>query len=151
MEKVTINGQDYVPVKNSTIEHDFWLMGHIRAAGLDQVKIMEGEDPQAFVMRLLAETINSGRVFSLLGGMLIQAGTDPADWTPDLAEATAAALKKVTAPEDKAKIQSAVVELLIGFFESGLSSLMISRKSSKGTEPASSVTAAAQTGETGIT
>lgn len=137
-ERIELGGRIFTPVKNSTIEHDFWLMGHIRAAGLDQVRVEEGENPDEFVMRLLREAINSGRVFLLLGGLMIQEGTPPDKWTPVLAKETAEFLKKLTAPEDKARIQQQVVSMLIGFFETGLASLRTSRRfSGKEAQPVS--------------
>lgn len=134
MEKIKIGGWTFVPVKNSTIEHDFWLMAHIRGAGLDRIAIEEGELPEDFAVRLLGEVINSGRIFPILGGLFLPEKTSSLDWTPEVAEETMAFLKKVSDREDKAQIQRQVISLLISFFQSGLASLRISRKSS-GTGP----------------
>ena len=136
MEKITIGGRTFVPVKNSTIEHDFWLMAHIRGAGLDRIAIEEGEPPDDFAVRLLGEVISSGRIFPILGGLFLPEKIASIDWTPEVAEETVAFLKKVSDPEDKAQIQRQVISLLISFFQSGLVSLRISRKSS-GTGPQS--------------
>lgn len=132
MEKIELGGRTYVPVKNSTIEHDFWLMGQIRSAGLDEVRINPDEKPEDFALRLLRDVINSGKVFLLLGGLLIPEGTAGEDWTPELAGETAGALKKLTAPEDKEKVREQVLSLLIGFFEAGLACLTTSRSFSPG-------------------
>ena len=136
MEKIKIGGRTFVPVKNSTIEHDFWLMAHIRGVGLDRIAIEENEPPEDFAVRLLNEVINSGRIFPILGGLFLPEKTSSLDWTPEVAEETAAFLKKISDPADKALIQQQVVSLLLSFFQSGLVSLMISRKSS-GTGPQS--------------
>ena len=53
LEKITIGGRTFVPVKNSTIEHDFWLMAHIRGAGLDRIAIEEGEASDDFAVRFI--------------------------------------------------------------------------------------------------
>lgn len=132
MEKIEIGGRTYVPVKNSTIEHDFWLMGQIRATGLDEVHVRPEEKPEDFALRLLRDVINSGRVFLLLGGLLIPEGVAFEDWTPELAEKTAETLKKLTAPDDKEKVREQVLSLLIGFFETGLACLTTSRSFSPG-------------------
>jgi len=136
LEKITIGGRAFVPVKNSTIEHDFWLMAHIRGAGLDRIAIEEGEPPEDFAVRLLGEVISSGRIFPILGGLFLPEKIASIDWTPEVAEETVAFLKKVSDTEDKAQIQRQVISLLISFFQSGLASLTISRKSS-GTGPQS--------------
>ena len=82
----------------------------------------------------LGEVISSGRIFPILGGLFLPEKISSLDWTPEVAEETAAFLKKVSDPEDKAQIQRQVISLLISFFQSGLASLTISRKSS-GTGP----------------
>lgn len=135
MEKIRIGGRTFVPVKNSTIEHDFWLMAHIRGAGLDRIAIGEDEAPDDFAVRLLGEVIDSGRIFPILGGLFLPEKTSSLNWTPEVAEETAAFLKKLSDPGDKAQIQQQVVSLLLSFFQSGLASLRISRKSSE-TSPA---------------
>ena len=134
MERIRIAGRTFVPATNSTIEHDFHLMGHIRAAGLDRIAIEEGEAPEDFAVRLLGEVIHSGRIFPILGGLFLPEKISSVDWTPEVAEETAAFLRKVSDREDKAQIQRQVVSLLISFFQSGLASLSISRRSS-GTGP----------------
>ena len=136
MEKITIGGRTFVQVTNSTIEHDFWLMAHIRGAGLDRIAIEEGEAPDDFAVRLLGEVISSGRIFPILGGLFHPEKIASIDWTPEVADETVSFLKKVYDPEDKALIQQQVVSLLISFFQSGLASLTISRRSS-GTGPQS--------------
>jgi len=134
LEKIGIGGRTFVPVRNSTIEHDFWLMAHIRGAGLDRIAIGEGEAPDDFAVRLLGEVIDSGRIFPILGGLFLPEGTSSLDWTPEVAEETAAFLKRISEPQDKLEVQKQVISLLIDFFQSGLASLRISRKSS-GTDP----------------
>ena len=136
MEKITIGGQTFAPVTNSTIEHDFWLMAHIRGAGLDRIAIEEGEPPEEFAVRLLGEVISSGRIFPILGGLFLPEKFSSLDWTPKVADETAAFLKKISDPDDKALIQQQVISLLISFFQSGLVSLQISQRSS-GTGPQS--------------
>jgi hypothetical protein len=151
MEKIELGGLVYVPVKNSTIEHDFYLMGQIRAVGLDEVHVRPDERPEDFALRLLRDVINSGRVFLLLGGLLISEGTASEDWTPELAEKTAQTLKKLTAPDDKEKVREQVLSLLIGFFETGLACLTTSRSFSPGPGRPGSGSGGQGTTETGAT
>lgn len=122
MDYREIGGQKWRAVKRSTIEHDFWLMKHIREAGLDAVRIQPGEKPEEFALRLLHEVIGSGKAFALLGGMLLPDGVPDEHWTPERAEQTAAFLRGLAADEDKAAVKSAIISLLTGFLEAGLRS-----------------------------
>ena len=129
MEKIRIGGRTFVPVSNSTIEHDFWLMAHIRGAGLNRIAIGEGEAPEDFAVRMLSEVISSGRIFPILGGLFLPEKISSLNWTPEVADETAAFLKRISDPDDKGLIQQQVISLLLSFFQSGLASLTISRKS----------------------
>jgi hypothetical protein len=122
MDNMEIGGQKWRAVKRSTIEHDFWLMKHIREAGLNAVHLRPGEKPEDFAVRLLHEVIGSGKAFTLLGGMLLPDGVPDEHWTPERAEQTAAFMRGLAADEDKAAVKSAIISLLTGFFEAGLAS-----------------------------
>jgi|DewCreStandDraft_2_1066082.scaffolds.fasta_scaffold00504_20 hypothetical protein len=122
MDYLQIGGQNWRAVKRSTIEHDFWLMKHIREAGLDAVRLRPGEKPEEFAVRLLHEVIGSGRAFTLLGGMLLPDGVPDEHWSPERAEQTAAIMRSLSADEDKAAVTSAIISLLTGFLEAGLRS-----------------------------
>ncbi len=122
MDSLEIGGQKWRAVKRSTIEHDFWLMKHIREAGLDAVRIAPGEKPEEFAVRLLHEVIGSGKAFVLLGGMLLPDGVPDEHWTPERAEQTAAFVRGLATDEDKAAVKSAIISLLTGFLEAGLRS-----------------------------
>jgi len=127
---VVLAGHAFAPLLVSTIEHDFWLMARIRAARLDALTKAEDESAEEFVSRILHEVIDSGRAFELLGGMLIPENVPAEQWTPELAAETAAFIRTLTDPADKARLQSQLISLLIGFFENGLTSLTTSPKSS---------------------
>jgi hypothetical protein len=122
MDYLEIGGQKWRAVKRSTIEHDFWMMKHIREAGLDAVRLRPGEKPEEFAVRLLHEVIASGKAFTLLGGMLLPDVVPDEHWTPERAEQTAAFLRGLAADEDKAAVKSAIISLLTGFLEAGLRS-----------------------------
>lgn len=141
-QTITLGGRDFVPVLTSTIEHDYWLMSKIRAAGLDHIDKREEETAEAFVTRLLVEVIDSGVAFDLLGGLLLPIAFVPEAWTPACAIETANFIKRLTAPVDKAIVQSQTISLLIGFFENGLSSLTISPNSFAETEKQPMIAAA---------
>jgi hypothetical protein len=122
MDYLEIGGQKWRAVKRSTIEHDFWMMKHIREAGLDAGRLRPGEKPEEFAIRLLHQVIASGKAFTLLGGVLLPAGMADEHWTPERAEQTAAFLRGLAADEDKAAVKSAIISLLTGFLEAGLRS-----------------------------
>ena len=129
-ERITLGGRDFEPMTVTTIEHDFWLMSRIRTAGLDALEKGADESPEEFVARILQQIIDSGSAFDVLGGMLIPAQLRPQQWTPAIADETAKFIRELTDPIDKAKVQSQMIAILIGFFEGGLASLTTSRKSS---------------------
>ncbi len=122
MDYLEVGGQKWRAVKRSTIEHDFWLMKHIREAGLEAVRLRPGERPEEFAVRLLHEVIGSGKAFTLLGGMLLPDGVPDEHWSPERAEQTAAFMRSLAADEDKAAVKSAIISLLTGFLEAGLRS-----------------------------
>jgi hypothetical protein len=122
MDYLEIGGQKWRAVKRSTIEHDFWLMKHIREVGLDAVRIRPGEKPEEFAVRLLHEVIGSGKAFTLLGGMLLPESIPDEQWSPERAEQTAAFMRGLAADADKAAVKSAIISLLTGFLEAGLAS-----------------------------
>jgi hypothetical protein len=122
MDYLEVGGQKWRAVKRSTIEHDFWLMRHIREAGLDAVRLRPGERPEEFAVRLLHEVIGSGKAFALLGGMLLPDGVPDEHWSPERAQQTAAFMRGLAADEDKAAVKSAIISLLTGFLEAGLRS-----------------------------
>jgi hypothetical protein len=122
MDHLEIGGHKWHAVKRSTIEHDFWLMKHIREAGLDSVRIRKDEKPEDFAVRLLHEVISSGNAFTLLGGFLLPEGVSDEQWSPEQAGQTASFMRGLAADEDKAAVKSAIISLLTGFLEAGLGS-----------------------------
>jgi hypothetical protein len=129
-DRLTLGGRDFEPMTVTTIEHDFWLMSRIRAAGLDAIEKGAEESPEEFVARIMHQVIDSGSAFEVLGGMLIPAQLPPQEWTPAIADETAKFIRELTDPIDKTKVQSQMIAILIGFFANGLTSLTTSRKSS---------------------
>lgn len=121
-----LGGKAYRPITSSTLEHDHWVMGEIRGSGLDRIVKREDETTDEFVRRLLAECIQKGRVYSLLGGFIIPETVADHDWTPVIAGETADAMRKLTDPQEKQNVNSMVVDMLIGFFLQGLAIAMTS-------------------------
>jgi hypothetical protein len=134
MESITINGKNFKPVTNSTMRHDIWVQGQIEKTGVMHIAIWEGELPEEYAMRVFRQAAMNGDVFLLLGGLLMPAELDPVSWTMEMAEATAKHLGNVTSDTDKAIVQMQINSALTSFFVTGLSSLMISPRSSQKTD-----------------
>jgi len=143
--RYTLNGRTFVPVGESTIGHDVWLIGQIRAAGLDEVLMRAGESTQGFAARLLHEVCAKGSIFTLLGGLIIPEGTPGTEWCESIATQTAQHLATVSDPREKALVQSLIIEALVDFFGVGLSSFLTSQTSSSDAEPTSVIVASPST------
>lgn len=135
---IRLGGREFQPVVDGTIEHDYWLMGLIRRAGIDRCVIEDGESPDEFAIRLMRELVNSGHAFSILSGVMMPADREVCDWTPAMAADTEAFLKRLTAPEDKQTLNACTASLLAGFFVNGLATLRTSPKYSSAAEEAAS-------------
>jgi hypothetical protein len=133
MDIIKIAGRELKPITNSTMRHDIWVQGQLEKSGLTHVAIHERETPEDFAMRIFRQAAMNMDVFLLLGGLLMPAEADPATWTVEMAHATAKLLGDVTDPTDKAKVQMQINAALTSFFVTGLSSLMISPRSSQKT------------------
>jgi hypothetical protein len=134
MDTITIAGRELKPVTNSTMRHDIWVQGQLERSGLTHVAIHPEETPEDLAMRIFRQAAMNMDVFLLLGGLLMPAEADPATWTIEMAHATAKLLGDVTDPTDKTKVQMQINAALTSFFVTGLSSLMISPRSSHKTD-----------------
>ena len=136
-EKHVLGGRTFVPVSESTVEHDYHFLALLHRAGLGDVELLPGETGGVFAERILRQVIASGQVRPLLGCLLVPepaAGTPtrpPGElWTPEMGQDTARYLGGLIEEQDKAMVRSLVISLLIDFFQSGLSSLRASATSS---------------------
>ena len=135
-EKHILGGRTFLPVLESTVEQDFRFLRLIGQARIDEVVMQPGESPEAFARRLLEATIESGVILDLLGCLLVpedlaSGDRDPGEvWTSELGHETARFLGGLRDAEDKARVRSLVLSLLVSFFESGIVSLWTSPTSS---------------------
>jgi hypothetical protein len=135
-EVVTLGERRYVQIGDgATVQHDYWLMGHVTRAGLARVTMFPNETPDQFCLRILDTAIMSGLVMELMGGLLVPEGTKPADWTPEMAVETGAYISGLSHPEDKEKINDLLLTMLMDFFERGLTSLYRTDTSSAAGQP----------------
>lgn len=119
-EALQIGGRPWRVVRNSTLEHDFETMRLARAMGLQDAGQLPEETPQDFAERLVFQLTDSGRAFDYLGCLLLPANVPDDKWTPEEGQRTAAFMRMLTAPADKAEVQGLVATLLISFFGEGL-------------------------------
>lgn len=113
-------------VKASTIEWDVTLLSLLQGCGLSDVTMHQGETPEGLAHRVYRTLMSSGVVFEILGCALIDHGVDPFAWTPEIMRTTAAYIRRLHAPADKAAITSQIVSLVSSFFAQGLLSLSTS-------------------------
>lgn len=135
MKKIVLGGRAFAPTGASTAEHHHATWGTIHRAGLRNVTILPGENADDFTQRVLAEAMDSGYSFLLLGCFLIPEGTDPLKWSRKLRNQTARFLSRLSTPEDIAGINAALIEHIVPFMTSGLVSLWTSGTYSEGDEP----------------
>lgn len=120
MAEYKIDGQLFRTIERTTIENDFFVMKHLRAAGIGNCTPNAGESAEEFATRLLYGIVESGAPFELLGGLLLPSGMSDEEWCPAQAKTTAAILRQVNDPESKAQVQAVLVSVVAGFFQAGL-------------------------------
>lgn len=110
-ETLTLGGRTFAPIgEATTAEHDAWMMTQLRDAGLLEALRAQATDRDTATFDPL---VVSGRMFEVMAGALLEPGRD---WTPAWALETAAHLRRLTDPEDKARLFAEMGALLRGFF-----------------------------------
>lgn len=141
---ITLGGRTFVKLtKDSTVQHDLWLMQRASEAGLTTAQIWSGETPEAYAARLLDMAIKSGTVLEMLGGLLLPEGKKPEEWTPEMAVETGKHLGHIRDPDEKKAVNGLILSLLIDFFSIGLISRRNSISSSAQDQPGQEQGAAA--------
>lgn len=114
----------------STIERDIVLTNLLRSSGVEQAMIdalSAGREPDSDIF---AAVTSSGKLFDILGAVLVPDGFDQLQWTPQQGKETAEKLRHLTAPQAKAMVLHSIVALVKACFLKGLSSLATSPNSS---------------------
>ena len=119
----SFGGQTFVEMDETTQEHDEWMSAEWRKAAIGSLVSTPGEPREAYAERLTDEMVASGKMRRMIAGMLLPAGMDPVEWTPEVAEEVAGVLAKLTDPAEKAELRARTAELLKDFFVAGLLSL----------------------------
>ncbi|OHD23189.1 MAG: hypothetical protein A2Y38_13030 [Spirochaetes bacterium GWB1_59_5] len=129
-EKTILGGRTFVPVTESTVEHDLYFHGLAGRAGLRFEK-GERETPEDFGARILDETVQSGKALELIGCLMVPEEVGVDGWTPEEARKTAAFIGQLRGDEDKARVRGLILSLLMDFFRCGLASIWTSQSSSR--------------------
>lgn len=120
-ETLLLGGRAFARAEDTTVEQDLFIMGRIREAGLNEITLRAGESPDEFSRRLIGDLAASGVTLPLLGGLIVPA--ESGAWSPSLAASTAEYIATLADPEDKLRVNTLIVSMLLGFFESGIVSL----------------------------
>ncbi len=153
VQEYEFGGRKFRPISQRTIECDFLAMAQVRASRIDSIQIEEGEDPGEYARRVMERAESAPEVFDLLGCVLIPSEVPDLDWSRATMRKTAEHLRRVVATEEKALLRRCLIEMVIGFFQSGIVSARTSRNSSSsaGSEALpGSGSAASATSATGI-
>lgn len=153
-QKIVLAGRVFVPVGESTIEHDIEVMRLLRAAGLE---ISEGAEPnsaaaEAQGLDVLAALVNAGALLPLVACLivpeesarrrpgagwrllerlgLVRHEATHGGWTRELQDWTVEYLRRLDEPEDKQRVYGVVAQLLFPFVSGARRSWRLSRRSS---------------------
>ncbi len=131
-----IRGRKWRAVERSTLRHDNYMIRHILEGGLDKLRRNDGESLEEFAVRLLHAVLASGKMFDLLGGLLLPEAVPDDKWSEQLAAETAEFLGNVIEEHDKIAVQEALMPLLLAFFAAGMGFIEPSRTALKRAEEA---------------
>lgn len=112
-----------------TVLIDHYLMRKLRETGADKVMPMDGENEQAYLIRMQSALLDSGKAQDLLAGILIPPETSAAEWTPQGAAKIAKFIGGLNTQDDREKVIQLSLEIVFGFFVQGLTWLKRSRAS----------------------
>lgn len=125
-----IAGRTFRQPESKSIAQDAWIERRYRSSGLTDLARTAGartETIEELSERLLWEGLESGVIYELLAGMLVEDGTA---WTRASAERNAQWFATLTAPADKAIVYDSIGALLFRFLKVAAVSKLISESSS---------------------
>ncbi len=99
-----LGGRPYVPVEQTTFEHDEAIASLMMTTGVQTAISNRGD--------VLAAVLSSKRTVDFLALLLVPLDTT---WSPEVAEASAASFRAFTDPADKQQLWASVGNLLHGF------------------------------------
>ena len=134
-EKIILGGRAYRIIGLGTLQHTDHVIGVLSRAGLLDLVVAEGEDPEVFWQRVLMQVFERGEGIKLLASLLIPFEMRDAEWSPSTAAATEQHVSRLTAPQDVLRANQIRIEGLLSFFRDGRIPLRRSQKPSTVTAP----------------
>ena len=120
VDVIALGGLRYRAIKNTTLQNDYYVMQQLQRSGIANITPNQGENAEAYAMRLLGAIVENGIPLKLLGGLIIPEEIKDAEWTPAQADTTAALLAQLTDKADKNRVQALIIEVVTDFFKEGL-------------------------------
>lgn len=125
-EVLKLGGRTFAAAKHTTLAQDQHVQAAVAASGLFQLEREKGETPLEYATRLTATVVASGKAIRIVAGLLVPEGTEPGQWSPEMAADVERHLSGLTDPEDKRQFNAQLSSLVAGFFAAGLQSLTTS-------------------------
>jgi hypothetical protein len=142
---VVLGGREFdvIDFDRRTVRQDHYLQRQIQDAGLDKVLPMDDDEGDAaYLVRMHSALIRSGRAPEIIACYLLPRGLPNAEWSVDVAKATAAHIGALDTEADRELVHRLALEAVFGFFRQGLERL---KRSLERFEPASESTQARAT------
>lgn len=110
-----IQGRTFKKAITTTIDQDAYVMKRMREFGL--VEMAASFDPKTddlneFSQNLLMEAFETGKLYEILGGVLVEEGVK---WSRKIAAESAAIFENITELEDKEQLFSSIAAVLLDF------------------------------------
>src|SRR5690606_6481924 len=103
---------------------DHYLQRQIQDSGLDRVLPMDDDESDAaYLVRMQGALVRSGRAPEIIACYLLPHGMTNAEWTPAVAQATAAHIGGLDTEADREQVHALALEAVFGFFRQGLERL----------------------------
>lgn len=131
-ELYSLGGRQFRAAAVMTLEHDWYVMGRVREAGLDSLPMREGEPAEEYAYRMLTALETSPRIAELCAAGLVPVELPDEKWSPGVADEVALTIRAIVDDEEKAVVRRILLSWLIPFLQSGLARLTVSRSSSDG-------------------
>jgi len=118
-ETVLLGGQHYTVANYArrTVLMDHYMRDCITRMGIDKVLPRKEETDAEYMARLHGAATGSLLVPRLLGGYLLPGTIAESEWTPALAEKTAASIEKLDTEEDRTTVDDLVMKVAFAFFQ----------------------------------
>ena len=138
-EKIILGGRAFLPVTETTVEHDLHFQGLVGRSGI-RLDMTDGEAPEEFADRILDEAVQNTTILELLGCLIVPEEVGLEGWTPEEAKRTAVFIGQLRGEKDKARFRGLVRSLLLDFFRLGLASIWTSESASTRSRPTTNQT-----------